>query len=1221
MAVAVAMLPLGVMANSSFDWTGTDGVVHIPDGTAAEVLDEDITVVEALTSIIEDGSTSQIVFKNTTPITLAASITGPGGGGSGCHNVVMDAASQVTFNGKLRFTSANTYFTLANCTVNNEIGGDTNYYYVYACSGCTAVYSSTAKIIRRYIGYFRGPGTHRFASKIPNDSLTFACMNFENGATLVLDADNIVNFPCMFGGDNSAPSKFDLNGHSISLKCIRGGSTDASATPKFTEVTSEEPATLTFNMTAKEAYAEYDQKSSVFYTGALTVNFANGSAFTNRFMNGTSTTTGDLNISGGTVAFDGNATWTGPAVNVTGGRLLAKAVTGSLSLNTDLSVSGSGVIEVPDGSALAARSLSVNGVEILRNDERTIASLAADYPGMFAGGGAIRTFRPYLYVDDANGDDVNNNGRSAASPFKTIKRALQVSAAGDTVCVAPGVYGDEPDDEVMGAAGDWSRVVIPNSVTLKATGSATNTFILGKTATSPITDAKGNALSGTDSARCAYLSTNARIEGFTLTGGCATWDGTTAKTGGGVYAVNSSDCRIVGCIISNCYAATTASAGQSGRYLRCRISDNNKSALTYGYGIRDAKAYNCLFASQTDAVSGCNDILYCTFYMKSGGGRQSHNGYGPIRGCVFMSSDAPNLAQNAKLYNTICVTLPTGSSIVMESCAEKTLGEMSIADTGAPTHKSAVIDFGETWSEYLARMLAAGWTEEEASVDYAGNPRCAGSRLDAGCCEYDADSEVAVDEWFVDDATGSDANDGRNIRRPFKTIKAALTRAVAGDTVHVAEGVYGDEPGDEVMGELKYKAGSSTQLVEPFGFSRIVVPDDVAVEATGRPEKTVILGRKATVVLSGGGCGADSARCAYLRPGTKLVGFTLTGGYSTTLTETASDADGATSGGGFCTPGSTSGTIIGCIVSNNVASATGGASWGGRCFGCRFYDNDAVQAYGKGVRYAYLYNCLIKNSRSISGMASVCYGIVNCTFSCPVEAAVLHSCTSADVINSVFDTVTAVGDIGGHTYYNCLFTTTPGAAAIVDSSCRVVTSAAIGLGAKGELTSKSSAAVGFGSNERYAAAMASYKAYADSDCFGSQRVYNGTLDAGAAEYDWRGDYCADLGRGSWLSVDAALSNVTETAAGAVRLVGGAAMTLMFTVKDVDGQDFVQIPFVQSGAGTLTATLDGEPLEAVDGKFTISATAARRTLVIAYEGDGHVDFTRMKRMCGFKLMFF
>ena len=1200
---ASLLLAASALANSAFDWTGTGGAITIPAGVAAEVLDEDIAAVEALTSIVQADATSQIVFKNTTPLTLAASITGPGGGNTGCHNVVMDAASQVTFNGNLHFTAANTYFTLGNCTVNAEIGGDGNYYHVKALDGCTVTYSSTAQIIRRYFGYFYGPGTHYVNCAFPYDNnQSFVQCSLDSSSKLVFGGANLNKAECITGSGTSNTT-VDLNGYDLAIRAINGGSTSAKANPAVVEVTSKTPASLTYNLSEANHHAAKPlQNCSVIYTGAISLNVATSAAVTNTHWNGISTTTGSLDIASGTLAFAGNAQWTGPTVNVTGGRLSASAITGSLSLDTDLSVSGTGVVEVPAGSTLRVRSLTVDGEEVLRNAGRAVASLAADYPGRFEGGGTINALQPFIYVDDASGDDVNNDGRSAVSAFKTIKHALEAAEPGDTILVAPGVYGDEPGDEVMGVAGDWSRIVIPEGVTVRATGSATNTVIVGKTATEPKTDGNGNSLSGADSARCVYLNANSRIEGFTLTGGCATW-GASAVSGGGVYAANAADCRIVGCIISNCYAATTASAGNGGCYLRCRFSDCNKGGSGYGYCLRNnAKTYNCFFVGQTDGMSGCNDAVYCTFYTGKGNTtRQMHNGSGPLRGCVFMNAAEPGVVSGADLARTICVKLPTAAA-VDATCAAKTWAEIAIADNGAPTADSAAIDFGDTWEDYLALMLAAGWTEEEATVDFAGNPRCRGGRLDAGCCEYDEEREISLDKWYVDDATGSDANDGRNRLRAKKTLKAALESAANGETVIAAPGVYGDEEGDEVMGT-------------EGDWSRIVIPDGVTVKAAQGPENTVIVGRRATEVLSGGGCGTDSARCVYLNARSHIEGFTLTGGYSTQTGSTTKD------GGGFCSQGPSYGIVVNCVVSNNVASNTGGSGYGGRCFGCRFYDNTAVTSYGMGLRCSNAYNCILKDSNGINGMVSVCYALVNCTVINPGASghATMHSFTSADAINCVFVTDAKPEAISGHTYRNCLFTTEPAAAANVDGASRVVTAAELALDGWGVPSAKTSAAVGAGSYEAYAAAMASFGDFIDVDALGLQRVRNGALDVGGAEYDWRVEYARDLGSTRWLRVDAASSNVVETAAGAVRLVGGSSIVLSFSIGNVDGKAFVDVPFAQDGAGTLTATLDGEAVEPEDGRFVIRVTAAKRTLVLSFDGEGSVVLAKMRRRVGFMLI--
>jgi hypothetical protein len=47
--------------------------------------------------------------------------------------------------------------------------------------------------------------------------------------------------------------------------------------------------------------------------------------------------------------------------------------------------------------------------------------------------------------------------------------------------------------------------------------------------------------------------------------------------------------------------------------------------------------------------------------------------------------------------------------------------------------------------------------------------------------------------WYVSAKRGSDANDGRSLTKPFKTIPRALQAARAGDTLLIAPGVYDQE--------------------------------------------------------------------------------------------------------------------------------------------------------------------------------------------------------------------------------------------------------------------------------------------------------------------------------------------------------------------------------------------------------------------------------------------
>lgn len=106
----------------------------------------------------------------------------------------------------------------------------------------------------------------------------------------------------------------------------------------------------------------------------------------------------------------------------------------------------------------------------------------------------------------------------------------------------------------------------------------------------------------------------------------------------------------------------------------------------------------------------------------------------------------------------------------------------------------------------------------------------------------------------------------------------------------------------------------------------------------------------------------------------------------------------------------------------------------------------------------------------------------------------------------------------------------------------------------------------------------------DADVFGGQRVYNGVVDCGAVEYDWRGDYAAFLG-----GTDCVVSNASPDV---VLKDGQLAVrgSIDFTVgKWQPGLETFCYPISVSGAGTVMVSLNGVPyasFTAADGEQTI-----------------------------------
>ena len=101
------------------------------------------------------------------------------------------------------------------------------------------------------------------------------------------------------------------------------------------------------------------------------------------------------------------------------------------------------------------------------------------------------------------------------------------------------------------------------------------------------------------------------------------------------------------------------------------------------------------------------------------------------------------------------------------------------------------------------------------------------------------------------------------------------------------------------------------------------------------------------------------------------------------------------------------------------------------------------------------------------------------------------------------------------------------------------------------------------------------------DAFGTQRIYNGRLDAGAAEFDWRTRYARALGRTATVSVasPAVRKEGSDIAiwdgelAGSVTAGGTCVATVLVT-----------------GNGTLNLEMGGEAVRsftAADGRFSLS----------------------------------
>ena len=416
--------------------------------------------------------------------------------------------------------------------------------------------------------------------------------------------------------------------------------------------------------------------------------------------------------------------------------------------------------------------------------------------------------------------------------------------------------------------------------------------------------------------------------------------------------------------------------------------------------------------------------------------------------------------------------------------------------------------------------------------------------------------------WHVDAVNGNDAWPGC-AAYPRRTLVGVMTNAVNGDIVHAA-------PGD-------YNEGSMIENPERVLRSRVVVTNGVTLVADQGAEVTFISGADATVdVYDSGiykGCGANALRCVYLMPNARLRGFTVRNGRIYYTKSEHSNADSAATRSGGVYFENASAIAYDCIVTNCVGYR-GGGTYSGTAVNCRFIDcksNDGAvrttimygcligRTYGTGALHygRGAYNCTISDinldsngNNTVDAIASMqaAYPFENCLFLGRVYAreanpVVFNRCVL--LTNSIPDSVSQYV-----TCTDCIFTNRE--ALMLDENFRPMAGSFL---------------IDFFATTNVNAM------FEGRDVDGGQRVYNGALDVGAYEYDWRASYAHTL-HPSRCSVASASPEVVQ-GEGKVLVTG----TLDTTFTGIGGGQryTVRVPVNVTGNGRLDVVSDGAVL--------------------------------------------
>jgi hypothetical protein len=154
-----------------------------------------------------------------------------------------------------------------------------------------------------------------------------------------------------------------------------------------------------------------------------------------------------------------------------------------------------------------------------------------------------------------------------------------------------------------------------------------------------------------------------------------------------------------------------------------------------------------------------------------------------------------------------------------------------------------------------------------------------------------------------------------------------------------------------------------------------------------------------------------------------------------------------------------------------------------------------------------------------------------------------------------------------------------------------------------------SALVDFADKELYDALFpAAWIQFKGGDFSGGRRVYNGRMDAGAFEYDWRAAFSTELNRAGRAAVVEASENVMTNASGGISLAGGDSVEVVYSPA-ANGKCAFSVS-AADGAGEVVAKLGDKVLQPDEhGVYYYAGDADGNRIAVSYIGDGSVVLSK------------
>lgn len=506
----------------------------------------------------------------------------------------------------------------------------------------------------------------------------------------------------------------------------------------------------------------------------------------------------------------------------------------------------------------------------------------------------------YVRLDSSNPVAPYTSWATAAT---NIQDAVDAASVGGTVLVTNGVYatGGRPAN----GSALTNRLTVDKPLTVQSVNGPAVTLIQGYQVPTNIW--------GDSAVRCAYLSNEVTLAGFTLTNGATRMTGETI--GGGAYCDGDRSAILTNCILSGNSAANSAGGAYFGTLNNCTLS-GNFATNTYGGGggAEFSTLNNCTLSNNSAWYGG--GAYYCTFNdctlssntavgpYGSGGGTY----YGTLTNCTLTLNSASNYGGGASWATLNDCTL-SNNSVPYEGGGAYN----STLDYCTLSGNSAAYQGGGAYASTLNNCIVSSNSVSEAYADGGGvmNSTLTDCTLIGNSATYEGGGAYL---GTLDSCT------------------------LSGNSASQGGGVYASTMNNCIV--------SSNSAVGAYAEGGGVM--------NGTLNNCTLIGNSATGSPAFGG-GAFTSTLNDCTLSGNSAGTAGGGAYYSTLNNcTLTNNSSAHEGGGV----SYLSTLTNCLVSGNSAQTSGGGADNSTLVNCTVVNNQASIS-GGGVSSGTLNNCIV----------------------------------------------------------------------------------------------------------------------------------------------------------------------------------------------------------------------------------------------------------------------